>query len=779
MYELIYTSVPRGLLQGRSGYATVALTAGMPPNLILPVENLSGYTFTLRNGQFSSECNPVSCSYRKVRFGNMILRVASRIAPCGLDYSGRNNKIAHHLIFESDDEAGTLSGGAAELFLSGGNFRTEYTEEPRELPARRVRPAAVPIEPPARTWAEVTGDAGYAALIAAKLLAAGRRPFYVAYPAAVPAETLMKLLAEAAALLEPEDRRQFTFTTFFDREQPGEECFLRMVPDFSPALSNLRKFHQSELLDLCLPVPPLPPDFADNELVGIARHGRLEMIELASPEPPVLPEAPVPRPPARPESGGADGEPLHIPERRDFVGVRVPRTARPGPAATAQKRNLRPIPGHFPAESPSGQWSGRMQAAMLALVAAMLIFLLYLAFRPLPKPNEKTDNTPQPAAPERTVPEPIAAAGQKTPAAGQKQPETGSMQISTALQTATAPAADSAAPETTRSTAQAAARSAPATPRAAQGTSASAPQTDGAKAARPRRNLSDEEWHQAQPLWKSKTEPSMNWLKSWRDSLDRNKPVEMELPTIPKWDRFEVKIAGIGGRAVADAAVFVDCPAKLEVHIRSAVQEGDQLRPDPNPNAALKIVFDRARNKLKITPAEGAVRPRLSDLTEICFFHETSRTCYLWKPQFFKEYLVRIKPGGVVMDSEGQFTYQLSAGEKQWQKDIAIRVGELPAGKLPKLPLKEWNDTVEKLAELKTGLFLGENRKEFATAKNQLKILRQKVREELKKISPKFPELPQFTRFSADGQEQTVAPGEALRGVDWSQWITYELKSSH
>ena len=76
MLELIYTSAPRGLLQGRSGYTTVAMSAGMPPNLITPVENLSGYTFTCRDGQFNAAFNPVCCSYLRKQFGNMTLRVA-------------------------------------------------------------------------------------------------------------------------------------------------------------------------------------------------------------------------------------------------------------------------------------------------------------------------------------------------------------------------------------------------------------------------------------------------------------------------------------------------------------------------------------------------------------------------------------------------------------------------------------------------------------------------------------------------------------------------------
>jgi len=43
-YELIYTSVPRGLKPGSRGFSTVAFTEGMPANYVQTCEGLSGYT---------------------------------------------------------------------------------------------------------------------------------------------------------------------------------------------------------------------------------------------------------------------------------------------------------------------------------------------------------------------------------------------------------------------------------------------------------------------------------------------------------------------------------------------------------------------------------------------------------------------------------------------------------------------------------------------------------------------------------------------------------------
>ena len=62
MYELIYTSTSQGLLAGRSGFCTVAMTAGFPPNLIPVIENMSGYKTLYAPGDSNAGRNPVNYS---------------------------------------------------------------------------------------------------------------------------------------------------------------------------------------------------------------------------------------------------------------------------------------------------------------------------------------------------------------------------------------------------------------------------------------------------------------------------------------------------------------------------------------------------------------------------------------------------------------------------------------------------------------------------------------------------------------------------------------------
>ena len=264
MYELIYTSVPKGLIPGRSGFATVAMSEGMPPNLIVPLENLSGYNFTLRDGNFLPILNPPCCYYIKMRYGNQQLHVAGRVAPNGLDYSKRNNKIAHQLLFESAEELENLAGGVGGLFFQAGVFRSEYTEEPAMLPFRKVPICMQTGQLPAKNWAEMAGHAGFAAYAAERFRKNPDKPLYLIYQPGTPTDKLLTLVMEVSALLNERLRNYFTFSTYFGSCAASVDCFLRMIPDFSPLVNNLRRFHKKDVIELGQENElPLPDNYSD------------------------------------------------------------------------------------------------------------------------------------------------------------------------------------------------------------------------------------------------------------------------------------------------------------------------------------------------------------------------------------------------------------------------------------------------------------------------------------------------------------------------------------
>ncbi len=288
MFELVYTSAPHGLLPGRSGFSTVAMTSGMPPNLIFPLENLSGYNFTFNEGTLPEELNPVCCYYIKMRFGNHNLPVAGRVAPCGLDYSKRNNKIAHHILFESVSELAALNGGSAELFTRQELFMTEFSGEPRTLPFRSVKSTSFsPNILPAVFWQKIAGSSMYAGIIAERFRENPQRPFYIKYPRTFANSDIVHLIMEAAALLEPQERLDFTFSTYFTSDSAAVECFLRWIPDFSPLLPNLQRFHSADLLDLDN-LPPIPEKYAAGKLCEYAVTGNIPQKAIDLPDTVIL-----------------------------------------------------------------------------------------------------------------------------------------------------------------------------------------------------------------------------------------------------------------------------------------------------------------------------------------------------------------------------------------------------------------------------------------------------------------------------------------------------------
>ncbi len=97
--QLIYTSAPRGVIAGRSGHCTVARSAAMRDALTLQLEKLSYYQhLSLSGGQE----RPIYCC-RVLDLRGSRYHVLTRIQDAGLDFTGRTNFLAHHLIFTPEE----------------------------------------------------------------------------------------------------------------------------------------------------------------------------------------------------------------------------------------------------------------------------------------------------------------------------------------------------------------------------------------------------------------------------------------------------------------------------------------------------------------------------------------------------------------------------------------------------------------------------------------------------------------------------------------------------
>ena len=210
--QLIFTSAPQGLTPGRSGYCTIARHRAIPDRLAqllesvgTPHERPEGETFT----------------FRMLEAGGKNWCVLSRFVARGLDYTQRDNRLAHHLIFSLEEAA--IHPPPAAIAGRWKGWRDEWTGAPTWLEGedRSLQLESQTPLTPAVTWREETGTGAKAAWL---INASG--------PAAVgllnPPETLrlLRLLAEASALLG-KSAWAATFTT--DATTTGSDGFLWAV----------------------------------------------------------------------------------------------------------------------------------------------------------------------------------------------------------------------------------------------------------------------------------------------------------------------------------------------------------------------------------------------------------------------------------------------------------------------------------------------------------------------------------------------------------------------
>ena len=206
--QLVFTSVPQGLTPGRTGYCTVARHRAVPERLAQLLESV-GTPHELAHGE--------TFTFRTLEAGDRHWFVLSRFVARGLDYTQRDNRLAHHLIFTAEEAA--LLAPPAALAARWKGWLVEWTGAPAWLDGEDRPLALEPATPlsPAVTWREVAGTGAKAAWLvdATGAVSAGlRNP-----PANA---TLLKLLAESSALIG-KAAWHATFTT--DARITGEAGF--------------------------------------------------------------------------------------------------------------------------------------------------------------------------------------------------------------------------------------------------------------------------------------------------------------------------------------------------------------------------------------------------------------------------------------------------------------------------------------------------------------------------------------------------------------------------
>jgi hypothetical protein len=264
--QLIYTSAARGLVAGRSGYCTVARSAGMREALALRLEQLSYYQhLSLTGGQE----RPIS-AYRVVDIRGSRFHVLSRIQDAGLDYSGRTNFIAHHLVLAPEELR--LLPPPAVILRDWTGWVTAWSKDPQQLVNEdwgNLASLAEASALPAQTWQRLTGDAanGYGLLEV--------KPGICLTIDGISEKEALTLLAESTELLELRDARrnfktaawQYTFTTSMQEQDNPADFRWRLAYSDSPGSVRIAGA-------TCLPLSSLRASRVTDEERSFAQKGR-------------------------------------------------------------------------------------------------------------------------------------------------------------------------------------------------------------------------------------------------------------------------------------------------------------------------------------------------------------------------------------------------------------------------------------------------------------------------------------------------------------------------
>jgi hypothetical protein len=274
-WQLIYTSAPRGLLSGQSGFCTVARSGDLREALAQRLEQISSYHYLRVAEAATANRNPTVCAFRILDLRGSKYYVLTRIQPCGLDFTARTNHLAHHLVFQPDELAQLPSPAA--ILRNWNGWLSSWQGDPRlvEDPALECFGPAKSFLP-AQTWLRVTGDAGRAAgLLESDCV----RGCYLVCPPGGEQQVL-EMYCESLQLLNLNGQFalrpwRHPFTTFLQAEDNAADFHWRACQEGTPA-------HQQALQRAAALTPLRSVRVPNNSLVKVAREGQ---------KPPVPPSA--------------------------------------------------------------------------------------------------------------------------------------------------------------------------------------------------------------------------------------------------------------------------------------------------------------------------------------------------------------------------------------------------------------------------------------------------------------------------------------------------------
>ncbi len=247
--QLIYTSAPRGVVAGRSGYCTVARSATLREAVMLQLEKWSHYQhLSLSGGQE----RPIHCC-RIIDVRGTRYHVLSRIQDAGLDFTGRTNFVAHHLVFTPEEVREFPS--PAVILRDWIGWAKSWSQEPEILDTEdwsSLRALHQIGLLPAARWQRLTGDSanGYGLLDCRNGIALRVD--------GVLGEEVLGLIGESLELLELRDpshdfratRWQYTFTTSLQDQDNTTDFRWRCFHSDNPASARFSGLDYRSLIEI-------------------------------------------------------------------------------------------------------------------------------------------------------------------------------------------------------------------------------------------------------------------------------------------------------------------------------------------------------------------------------------------------------------------------------------------------------------------------------------------------------------------------------------------------
>ena len=247
-HEILYTSAQRLLKPGMSGYGTVISTRGISSHLAEKLEALSGYRWAFELGDPQARSNPICFSHLIISVAGQRYHVLSRVSDYGADYSGRSNKIAHHVAL-SDNE---LTAGGPGWILKSPDFSdTDWDKQTRIIETGRTPTRSVRQSADYSNWKRLTGDAGWAGVLAETALSLDRKPVHIIFRLGT--ENL-SLVEESLNLLPHRERWKVSFSTYYNTLPASVDCLWRFLLDGTAEANNIRRQPHQTVIDLTRPL---------------------------------------------------------------------------------------------------------------------------------------------------------------------------------------------------------------------------------------------------------------------------------------------------------------------------------------------------------------------------------------------------------------------------------------------------------------------------------------------------------------------------------------------